>query len=183
MMEPGYPQTNERYNKTVREDWLSRGGKISARKIRLWHIAVLIGIVAVIAVIYFMSGSASASVAQHTDAQGNDVYFAQWNVGNVEGGPVFLDEIAIDDDGCIRIGDDEGPVIVWPAEYSIEPDRDAPVIYTREDHDDLAAREGTTSHFRGENRDEVSAADQLPEDCREGPFFFASEVNDGRGNP
>ncbi len=87
MYHPRYTRAYEKFNKAFREEWLSRGGKLRGRKIGLKHIAVLILIIVIIGAIYFMSGTASASVAEHTDAQGNDVYFAQWHVDNVEEGP------------------------------------------------------------------------------------------------
>lgn len=179
-MQPNYPQTNDSAQKALRDDWLSSGGRGYLKRIGIKHIGAIVILLALIAAVYLFSGAATVRVTEYTDASGNDLYFPQWTVGNVTGGPVFVGEIAIDDDGCIRVGDSDGAVIIWPAEYSFDARSDPPAIYASEDHQDLAAREGRGDlTFRGETRDEASGTESLPEECQNGEFYFATEINDG----
>lgn len=63
------------------------------------------------------------------------------------GGP--LGELALDDRGCLRFGDEDGPVIIWPYEgYSVDL-VDGEVALINEETGNVIANVGDEVQFHG----------------------------------
>ena len=90
-------------------------------------------------------------------------------------------ELVLDDEGCLRLDDEDGPVLIWPSN-GIELDWFGPdVMLKRISSGETIAQVGDTIHVGGQGPvDEVDddLATYLPVECADGEFWMTGPLNE-----